>query len=203
MDAAKTSTKDRIIESSIDLFSEKGFYETSIREIAKKCNLQVSSLYSHFSGKEEILDDILKIYREELVKVRIPDERIESLVNSMSLEEILAKGFTVLIDTTSSLRMNKIIKIMVMEMYRNPKVRDFYTQWYFNENRISIMNLFKRLQAQEKIKKVDLEMLTSVFGALMNYFYHEYFLAKLDHKDTKELEQKIEQHLECFVGLIK
>jgi AcrR family transcriptional regulator len=42
--APETSAKERILEAAIDLFSEKGFFETSVRELAERCNLKVSSL---------------------------------------------------------------------------------------------------------------------------------------------------------------
>lgn len=197
------TTKERIIESAIELFSEKGFFETSIRELAEKSNIKVSSLYSHFTSKEEILDIILKNYQKELTKVRIPDEKLESIVNSLSPEEIFSIGFSKIIETTASQKMNKIIKILLIELYRNPKVREFYKQWYFNENRVSVMEIFKKLQEKGTIKKYDLELLASMYNALLNYYFHEYFLYIADNKDTSELEDKIKQHLQLFIGLLK
>jgi AcrR family transcriptional regulator len=197
------TTKERIIESAIELFSEKGFFETSVRELAERSNIKVSSLYSHFTSKEEILDVILESYRKELTKVRIPDEKLEFIVNNLSPEEIFTRGFSKIIETTASQKMNKIIKILLMELYRNPKVRDFYKQWYFNENRVSVIKIFQKLQEKGTIKKYDLELLASMYNALLNYYYHEFFLYIAENKDTLELEDKIKQHLQLFIGLLK
>ena len=166
-------SKEKIIESAIDLFSEKGFFETSVREIAQKSNLKVSSLYSHFSSKEAILDHILETYRLELLNVRIPDEQFESIINNQSPEEILTKGFIKILLATASQRMNKIIKILLLELYRNPKVRDFYEQWYLNESRDSVGKIFARLQERGAIKEIDLELLSSMYLAKVNYYYHQ------------------------------
>lgn len=197
------TTKERIIESAIELFSEKGFFETSVRELAEKSNIKVSSLYSHFTSKEEILDVILEYYQKELTKVRIPDEKLESIVNTLSPEEIFSIGFSKIIETTASQKMNKVIKILLMELYRNPKVREFYKQWYFNENRVSVIKIFQKLQEKGTIKKYDLELLASMYNALLNYYYHEYFLYIAESKDPLELEAKIKQHLQLFIGLLK
>ncbi len=199
----KLTTKEKIIESAIDLFSEKGFFETSVRELAEKSNLKVSSLYSHFTSKEEIFDDILGYYQKELVKTRIPDEKLDYIVNSIPPEEILAKGFNKIIETTSTQKMNKIIKILLMELYRNPKARDFYEQWYFDENKVSVIRLFEKLQEKGLIKKIDLELLASMYNAMINFYYHQYFLHVIENKDTSELEAKIRQHFQLFISLIK
>lgn len=200
---SEVNSKQRIIDSAIDLFSEKGFFETSVREIAKKSSLKVSSLYSHFSSKEAILDYILETYRLELLNVRIPDEMFESIINNKSPEEILTNGFTKIITTTAGQKMNKIIKILLMELYRNPKVRAFYEQWYLNENKDSVSKIFSSLQDKGVIKKINLELLSSMYLAMLNFYYHQYFLYTAENKDTKELEAKIKQHLQLFVGLIK
>jgi AcrR family transcriptional regulator len=197
------NSKKRIINSAIDLFSTKGFFETSVREIAQKSNLKVSSIYSHFPSKEAILDYILETYRLELLKVRIPDDRFESIIINQSLEEILNKGFLKILETTADQRMNKIIKILLIELYRNSKVRNFYEQWFLNESRDSVSKIFERLQERGAIKKINLELLSSMYLAMVNFYYHQYFLYTAENKDTKELELKIKEHLQLFVGLIK
>ncbi len=47
--------KQRILEEAARLFQQKGYPAASMRDIAERVNLRVSSLYSHFSGKEELL----------------------------------------------------------------------------------------------------------------------------------------------------
>jgi len=55
------SNMKRIIKNvSIDLFYKKGYFATSISDIARSTGIQKSSLYYHYSNKEDILFDILK-----------------------------------------------------------------------------------------------------------------------------------------------
>jgi AcrR family transcriptional regulator len=49
------STRDRLLEIAIDLFIEKGFDKTSLREIAEKLGVSKAALYYHFKSKEDIL----------------------------------------------------------------------------------------------------------------------------------------------------
>jgi AcrR family transcriptional regulator len=61
-------TKDRIIDSAIALFSEKGYEGTSMRELAKKSGLTAAGIYNHFNNKTEILRAIQTIFLDDLIK---------------------------------------------------------------------------------------------------------------------------------------
>lgn len=71
------TTKEKIIETSIELFNEKGSLNTSTRHIADKLGISVGNLYYHFKNKEEILIDIFIDY----VKIVFKE------VNSINYEE--------------------------------------------------------------------------------------------------------------------
>jgi len=48
-------TRDDIITVAGDLFSERGYHGTSMRELAKSLDLQGASLYSRITSKEDVL----------------------------------------------------------------------------------------------------------------------------------------------------
>ena len=49
------STRDRILDVALDLFIEKGYDGTSLREIAERLGFTKAALYYHFEAKEDIL----------------------------------------------------------------------------------------------------------------------------------------------------
>lgn len=53
------STKDRILDEALTLFSENGYDGTSVEQIAEKVGIKAPSLYKHFKGKEDILNAII------------------------------------------------------------------------------------------------------------------------------------------------
>ncbi len=77
--------KDRILESAIKLFSEKGFDATSVDEIAKNADINKAMIYYYFSSKEELLSSIIRKSINEFTSII---ENI-SLENFKSLEEII------------------------------------------------------------------------------------------------------------------
>lgn len=49
------STRDRILDVALDLFTEQGFDGTSLRELADRLGFTKAALYYHFRSKEDIL----------------------------------------------------------------------------------------------------------------------------------------------------
>jgi AcrR family transcriptional regulator len=49
------STRERILDVALDLFTDQGFDGTSMREIAEQLQISKPAIYHHFASKEEIL----------------------------------------------------------------------------------------------------------------------------------------------------
>ena len=54
-DQAGASTRERILDVALDLFTDQGFDGTSMREIAERLNISKPAIYYHFASKDEIL----------------------------------------------------------------------------------------------------------------------------------------------------
>jgi AcrR family transcriptional regulator len=51
--------KEQIYRAASNLFSERGYSATSVRDIARELDLQGGSLYAHISSKEDVLWEII------------------------------------------------------------------------------------------------------------------------------------------------
>lgn len=65
--AQPTQSKDRLALSALELFAERGFAGTSIRDIAKATGLSISSIYHYFGNKEGLLLAILEMASSEVL----------------------------------------------------------------------------------------------------------------------------------------
>ena len=61
-----TDMKATIKSVSIDLFFKKGYFATSISDIARGSGIQKASIYYHYDSKEDLLYHILKSTMDEL-----------------------------------------------------------------------------------------------------------------------------------------
>ncbi|MCP3062603.1 TetR/AcrR family transcriptional regulator [Myxococcus sp. K38C18041901] len=62
--APSDGTRRRILETALQLFANRGYHDTSIRDLAKVLELQPSALYAHFSSKEHVLAELVRIGHE-------------------------------------------------------------------------------------------------------------------------------------------
>lgn len=82
-DATKAARRAQIIEAAISCFLEKGYTNTSMSDIIKASGLSSGSIYSHFSGKEDIL---ITAINERLNNVK---ELYETLPEGAGPQDIL------------------------------------------------------------------------------------------------------------------
>ena len=68
-DKNQPSTRERIQETAIALFSELGYERTSLREIAERLGVTKAALYYHFKTKEEIAASFFDSYAADVDRV--------------------------------------------------------------------------------------------------------------------------------------
>jgi len=85
-----SARRARLVRLAGELFAEKGFRATTVREIADAAGILSGSLYHHFDSKESIgdeilsafLDDVLAGYRAAVHDTDDPRAAIEQMVRS-------------------------------------------------------------------------------------------------------------------------
>lgn len=59
--------RQRLLECAIDLFIEKGYFNTSVREIIVKSGFGTGTFYNYFIDKEDILKALLEEFAEQII----------------------------------------------------------------------------------------------------------------------------------------
>jgi AcrR family transcriptional regulator len=60
MSPRRSDTRQRIIEVALELFADKGYEKTALREIAERLGITKAALYYHFASKEALLIGIME-----------------------------------------------------------------------------------------------------------------------------------------------
>lgn len=76
------ATNQKILQEAERIFSQKGFLQTSIHEIAQACRLGVASLYHYYANKEDILFAILE--RNLKKQLEELNEHLSGITNPIS-----------------------------------------------------------------------------------------------------------------------
>lgn len=72
-------TKNKIKETALCLFTERGYNNVSTNEIAKAAGISIVSLYSYYSDKKEIYKELVYSMYEDLIVQVMPQELGEAL----------------------------------------------------------------------------------------------------------------------------
>jgi len=72
---ASKSTRGALIHAAISLFYQKGYLDTSIREIGAKASISNSIIYHYFKNKEELLFEIVDHATKELIEALVTVDR--------------------------------------------------------------------------------------------------------------------------------
>jgi AcrR family transcriptional regulator len=96
-DQQGASTRERILDVALDLFTDQGFDGTSMREIAERLRISKPAIYYHFASKEEILmalhmrlHEFGKVALARLTGQAVTLENWESLLTEV-LDQMLAQ----------------------------------------------------------------------------------------------------------------
>lgn len=65
--ALSSGRREHLIRLAADLFAEKGFQATTVRDIAREAGILSGSLYHHFDSKESIVDEVLSHFFDEVL----------------------------------------------------------------------------------------------------------------------------------------
>ncbi|WP_424354216.1 TetR/AcrR family transcriptional regulator [Methanobacterium sp. MBAC-LM] len=200
----KKSTKEKIFDVSLDLFSQKGFDAVSVREIAREVGIRESSIYNHYKNKEAILDAIIDYFMSELTLSNPPEEEMEKLMETPELFfEVGARAF---IGRMSAPKTEKIWRIISIELYHNEKIREFFKKELLEVPILAWEGIFTKMMEKNVIKRVDPKILAYEYFSFAIYLYFEYFV--LDYEETGEtfmemVWEKMSNHAQFILDAIK
>ena len=88
MQYLKEDIQEKILHIAEEVFSEKGYKDASMREIASRSGITVSNIYHYFTNKDEIFRTILKPVLNELyAKIYSHD------ANQMTIDVFISSDF--------------------------------------------------------------------------------------------------------------
>ncbi|MDZ5471512.1 TetR/AcrR family transcriptional regulator [Bacillus sp. 31A1R] len=195
----KMSTKEKILQVSINLFSQKGYSGVSVREITREVGIKESSLYNHFKNKEEILESIFSIFREEFSKLVPPFEFLDEIISKSTVEDFLLRGYENFRTHINHPVNEKFWRILYIEHYREPLAREIFLNDIIKGTIDFLESAFEKFIQLGKMKAYPTKLLASEYQYPLFSMHAEYNMLRFDGKDTSEIEQKMKDHIQFFL----
>lgn len=199
------TTKEKIIDESLTLFSKKGYSGVSVREIASAVGIKDSSLYKHFSSKRDIFDTILA---EMTARMDSLTDRLHiadaykgdaspyfAALSVDELAELSKKVFLFYLKDSFAARFRRMLTI---EQYNSSDVSALYKKIFTVDSIDYQTEVFRQLIACGAFKPNDPQIVAVSF-------YSPIFLllARYDNDEAHEAEalKILDSHVRSFAAL--
>ncbi|WP_067042323.1 TetR/AcrR family transcriptional regulator [Methanobrevibacter sp. YE315] len=199
-------TKDKILEISINLFSQFGYDGVSIRQIAGEVGIRESSIYNHYPNKQSILNAILDYYIEEMVRDEIPIE--QAAINmDRGFDYFYKAGCDAFLSKLHEDKMMKITRLFFIESYHNDEVKNFLKNAIIEAPVYGWIDLFNMMKSKDLIRQdCDVKQLSESFFYYGMFLLYEHFIINYpedDEKFLKEFLQKTQKHARIIFDSVK
>jgi AcrR family transcriptional regulator len=198
------TTKERIFEVALDLFSQKGYDAVSMREIAEAVGIKKASLYSHFSSKDDLLEQIFNYPSAALSSIGPEGEDAEKMIVSMGVEGFMTMASGVFNRWMATPRMEKIWRIVCIELYHDERMKQFFNKFIGDAMAFWLSN-FEIMRKHKLIKRLEPEVLAQEYLSFYMCVFMDYFIVNYDSANSfLEAEGKrLEDHTAFLVKSIK
>ena len=199
------TTKEKIFNVAIDLFSRSGYNEVSIREIAKEVGIKESSIYYHYSKKEDILNKIFEYFINRMNNSGISDEEMEELL-SQSPKILYHFGSEAVKKQFNQLKMIKILRLIFLELHHNEKIREFFLEEMINKPIMFWTFFFQKMMDKKIIKSSDPKELAENYYKYAMFKIFEAIILEYPEDPQKinldEIFNNIENHFNLILTAV-
>ena len=190
-------TKKRILKVALELFAQKGYLGTSMRDIAQQLGLTKAALYKHYTAKQDILDKIIERMNEmdaqRAKEYGMPEteDASEAYLHTPA-DKIRSYALAQFGHWTEEKFSSDFRKMLTLEQYRDPAMAALY-QNYLSTGPVTYMATIFRKISDSDAAAMQLAL----------KFYAPMYLLYSIYDGTEEKESVIsmlEAHIDGFIA---
>ena len=195
-------TKERILETALEMFAQNGYLGTSMNDIAGRLGFTKAALYKHYASKQEILDSIVERMNEmdyeraesyEMPEAE-PDGFAEAYLHT-PVQKIRAYSMAQFDYWTKEEFSANFRKMLTLEQYRDPKLARLHHDYLAGGPLTYMAAIFRKLtDSDEAAMQLALE-----FYGPMYLLYSVYDGAK----DKASVAPLLDAHIGRFIARIE
>lgn len=161
--AIKKTSKEEILKESIKLFKNKGYYNTTMANIADSCGLIKGSIYHHFKSKDEIGLESLKFisnyFEENIFSIAYksditPKQKIELFTKKVDDYFLNSIG--------GCLFGNLALELSSENVIFKDEIRKYFLSW---EN--ALVYILKNKYEENEARNLSKDFVASIQGEIM------------------------------------
>ena len=195
-----SETKEQIVETALELFSQNGFLGTSMSDIASRLKITKGALYKHYEGKQQILERIIErmaeLDLERAKKYKMPESNSEKSAEAyihIPAEKIRGYSIAQFRHWTEEKFSAQFRKMLTLEQFRSKEMSNLYQDYLVAGPLEYMTKIFKKItKSKPKARQVAFEFYGPIFT-----LYSVYDGAEENAK--KLVFVQLEKHIENFI----
>ena len=151
-------TRSRILDESLILFSEKGYGEVSINDIANAVGIKGPSVYKHFSSKREIFDSIISMmsdrYDRMMSNLGIDGTdpcKDSDFFNNVDEDRLVEMGRSLFLYFLEDDNNSEFRRMLSIGRYSDPELDRIYHQQYIDLPLAYQTEIFRRMLLHNRV----------------------------------------------------
>ena len=195
-------TKERILETALELFAQSGYLGTSMSDIARQLGITKAALYKHYASKQEILDRIVERMNEmDNQRARaydMPEAEPDGFADAylrVPVDKIRAYSTAQFDHWTKEPFSANFRKMLTLEQYRAPELARLY-QYYLSTGPTAYMAaIFRKLTDSDA---AAMQLALEFYGPM--YLLYSVYDGAADKASVAPL---LDAHIDRFIARVE
>lgn len=200
-EARGPTTREAILEKALELFALHGYAGTSMRLLARSVGLRESSIYNHFSSKDQILRALVDMLGPARSAGRLSSLRYQAM--SGSPKSFCRMHAADVFEQWCDPLEQRLQELLYVERQRLAPERElFRTSWFHGELKL-MTGFFERFLEHKLIDVPDAAEGARSFMSGLTFIRLEHFLMPSSPTEPALVLPKVEHYVETFLKLIR
>ncbi len=164
------STREIIMDEALALFAVKGYEAVSMRDIAAAVGIRASSIYYHFSGKQELFDALVQKANGVKDSLQTVFLNAFSKAGAVDEEAFIQAGVFFLTGYLQNAKVAPLLKVLECERFHNEEADRTWHELLIFAPLEHEVNVFRLLKERGEIAD-DAEVLAAEYQAAIMLAY--------------------------------
>ena len=180
-------SKEKILNSVLEVFRQQGYYSTTLQELAQACGIQKPHFYYYFpQGKKQLMQEVLQYAYQQLKTFVIDKAYNEAYSPQARLRKMMDNSIQIHAQSFTGCFMANT----VLETAGNEETFDDVLKQYFKDWQKAITYLLNTRYESEKAEELALDCLERIQGSIILMRLYK------DHSYLENAANKITQYLD-------
>jgi len=198
----KQDTKQLILDTALELFSQRGYSSVSIRDISGKIGIKESTIYYHFKNKQDIFDVLCKSFENTMYAIPSQFSSQMAKVTKVEKEAFLMVCHAYFTNYLMVEPINRFLRMLILEQGINEIAAKMYHNIMFDEAVSNQIIIFSWLIQIKFLKNETVESMVMAYHMGVVYLFHRYLIrGDITDEIKKTIQEELSKHIEHFLKL--